>query len=146
MLAFTSPTLATKSLIMRSKGASARFYFVLPLTWTFVVMGLMLSPGAAFPSSQITGITIVVHFVVFGIWAFLANQAFYKQPQWPVLKFYRGFYVLVLGIIVVAGVEVIQGFLLWSRSAELGDYIAGILGLLGGLLIFERLVLSAKSR
>jgi len=100
--------------------------------------------GSGFPGSQITGSDLVVHFGIFGIWAFLIGQSFYKQAQWPVLKFHRGFFVLVLGVLLAAGTEAVQGFLLWSRSADLLDYVADILGLLVGLLIFERLALSAK--
>jgi len=129
---------------MRSRGASTGFYFVPPLVWTIITMGLMLGSGSGFPGSQITGSDLVVHFGIFGIWAFLISQSFYKQAQWPVLKFHRGFFVLVLGVLLAAGTEALQGFLLWSRSADLGDYVADVLGLLVGLLVFERLALSAK--
>jgi len=129
---------------MRSRGATTGFYFVPPLIWTVIMMGLMLGSGSGFPGSQITGSDLVVHFGIFGIWAFLIGQFFYKQAQWPVLKFHRGFFVLALGVLLAAGTEALQGFLLWSRSADLDDYVADVLGLLVGLLIFERLALSAK--
>jgi len=129
---------------MRSRGASTGFYFVPPLVWTAVMMGLMLGSGSGFPGSQFSGSDLLVHFSIFAAWAFLAAQAFYKQAQWPVLKFYRGFFVLVLGTLLAAGTEAVQGFLLWTRSADLVDYIADILGLFGGLLVFERLAFTAK--
>ncbi|MBM3911870.1 MAG: hypothetical protein FJ350_02540 [Sphingomonadales bacterium] len=129
---------------MRSRGASTGFYFVPPLVWTVIMLGLMLGSGSSFPGSQIEGTDLVVHFGIFGIWAFLIGQSFYKQAQWPVLKFHRGFFVLVLGGLLAAGTEAVQGFLLGSRYANLGDYVADVLGLLVGLMVFERLALSAK--
>lgn len=110
------------------------------------MMGLMLGSGSGLPGSQISGTDLIVHFGLFGIWAFLAAQAFYKQPQWPILKFHRSFFVLLFGVFLAAGTEAVQGFLLWSRSADLGDYLADTLGLLAGLLAFEKLAQSAKSR
>ncbi len=139
-----SPYRPLKPDLMRSRGASTCFFFVPPLVWTVIMMGLLLGSGSGFPGSQIAGTDLVVHFGIFGVWAFLIGQSFYKQAQWPVLKFHRGFYVLVLGVLLAAGTEAVQGFLLWSRSANPGDYVADVLGLMTGLLIFERLALSAK--
>jgi hypothetical protein len=131
---------------MRSRGASTGFFFVPPLIWVFVILGLMTSSGSGFPGSQLSGTDLIVHFVLFGVWAFLAAQAFYKQTQWPILRFHRGFFVLFLGVIVAAGTEAVQGFFLWNRSAGIEDYVADILGLFGGWLVFERLAVSAKRR
>lgn len=101
---------------------------------------LLFVPGSGYPSVSFSGIDLLVHAGLFGIWGFLTAQGFYKQAHWPVLRFYRGFAVLIIGVLWAMALEAVQGFLLWERSAGLEDYVADIVGVLLGLLVFERLV------
>lgn len=101
---------------------------------------LLFVPGSGYPSVSFSGIDLLVHAGLFGIWGFLTAQGFYKQAHWPVLRFYRGFAVLIIGVLWAMALEAVQGFLLWERSAGLEDYVADIVGVLLGMLVFERLV------
>jgi VanZ family protein len=46
----------------------------------------------------------------------------------------------MIGVLWAVALEAVQGFLLWERSAGLEDYVADIVGVLLGMLVFERLV------
>jgi hypothetical protein len=108
--------------------------------WSGIMAVLLFIPGSGYPSVSVSGTDLVIHAVLFGIWSFLTAQGFYKQAYWPVLRFYRGFAVLVIGVLWAVALEAVQGFLLWERSAGLEDYVADIVGVLLGMVIFERLV------
>ena len=108
--------------------------------WSGIMAVLLFVPGSGYPSVSFSGIDLLVHAVLFGIWGFLTAQGFYKQAHWPVLRFYRGFAVLIMGVLWATALEAVQGFLLWERSAGLEDYVADIVGVLLGMLVFERLV------
>ncbi len=107
---------------------------------------LLFVPGSGYPSVSFSGIDLLVHAGLFGIWGFLTAQGFYKQAHWPVLRFYRGFAVLIIGVLWAMALEAVQGFLLWERSAGLEDYVADIVGVLLGRLVFERLVRLSRQR
>lgn len=108
--------------------------------WSGIMAVLLFIPGSGYPSVSLSGTDLVIHAVLFGIWSFLTTQGFYKQAYWPVLRFYRGFAVLIIGVLWAVALEAVQGFLLWERSAGLEDYVADIVGVLLGMVIFERLV------
>ena len=107
---------------------------------------LLFVPGSGYPSVSFSGIDLLVHAGLFGIWGFLTAQGFYKQAHWPVLRFYRDFAVLIIGVLWAMALEAVQGFLLWERSAGLEDYVADIVGVLLGMLVFERLVRLSRQR
>lgn len=107
---------------------------------------LMFIPGSGYPSLSFSGTDILVHVVLFAFWAFLTAQGLYKQAHWPALRFYRGFAVVLLGVLWGVGLELVQGVLLWERSAGLDDYLADIVGIFGGLFVFECLVKVSRGR
>lgn len=125
---------------MRSRGKSFSYYMVPSAFWSGIMAVLLFIPGSGYPSVSVSGTDLVIHAVLFGIWSFLTTQGFYKQAYWPVLRFYRGFAVLIIGVLWAVALEAVQGFLLWERSAGLEDYVADIVGVLLGMVIFERLV------
>jgi hypothetical protein len=108
--------------------------------WSGIMAVLLFVPGSGYPSVSLSGTDLLIHAVLFAIWGFLTAQGFYKQAYWPVLRFYRGFAVLVIGVLWAVALEAVQGFLLWERSAGLEDYVADIVGVLLGMVVFERLV------
>lgn len=125
---------------MRSRGKSFSFYMMPSAFWSGIMAVLLFVPGSDYPSVSLSGTDLVIHAVLFGIWGFLTAQGFYKQAYWPVLRFYRGFAVLMIGVLWAVALEAVQGFLLWERSAGLEDYVADIFGVLLGRVVFERLV------
>jgi len=114
--------------------------------WSGIMAVLLFVPGSGYPSVSFSGTDLIIHAGLFGIWGFLIVQGFYKQAYWPVLRFYRGFAVLIIGVLWAVALEAVQGFLLWERSAGLEDYVADIVGVLLGMLIFERLVRLSRQR
>ena len=114
--------------------------------WSVLMAVLMFIPGSGYPSLSFSGTDFLVHVVLFAFWAFLTVQGLYKQAHWPALRFYRGFAVVLLGVLWGVVLELIQGFLLWERSAGLDDYLADIVGIFGGLFVFERLVKASRGR
>jgi hypothetical protein len=125
---------------MRSRGKSFSFYMMPSAFWSGIMAALLFVPSSGYPSVSLSGTDLVIHAVLFGIWSFLTTQGFFKQAYWPVLRFYRGFAVLMIGVLWAVALEAVQGFLLWERSAGLEDYVADIVGVLLGMVIFERLV------
>lgn len=132
--------------MMRSRGQSFFLYLLPSIVWTVVLLALMVSPASGYPSSQVTGSDLVIHFFLFGIWGFLMCQGFYKQAHLPVLKFHRGFFALGLGALLAFGTEAVQGFFLWDRAASIWDYVADIAGVLVGLQIFEKMLSQSRNR
>ena len=125
---------------MRSRGKSFSFYMLPSALWSLIIAVLLFVPGSGYPSVSFSGTDLLIHAVLFGVWGFLTAQGFYKQAYWPVLRFYRGFAVLIIGVLWAVALEAVQGFLLWERSAGLEDYVADILGMFLGMLFLERLV------
>ncbi|MFM9142896.1 MAG: hypothetical protein ACKOPP_02740 [Bacteroidota bacterium] len=108
--------------------------------WSVAMGVLMFVRGSGYPSLSFSGTDLLVHVSLFGFWAFLTAQGLYKQAHWPALRFYRGFAVVILGVLWAVVLELVQGFLLWERSAGVDDYVADIVGISVGLFVFERLV------
>jgi hypothetical protein len=131
---------------MRSRGKSFSYYMMPSAFWSGIMAVLLVVPSSGYPSVSLSGTDLIIHAGLFGIWGFLTVQGFYKQAYWPVLRFYRGFAVLIIGVLWAVALEAVQGFLLWERSAGLEDYVADIVGVLLGMLVFERLVRLSRRR
>lgn len=131
---------------MRSRGKSFSYYMMPSAVWSVIMFVLMLVPGSGYPSVSFSGADLLIHVVLFTVWAFLTAQGFYKQAYWPILRFHRGFIVLIMGVLWGAALEAVQGFLLWERSASMEDYLSDIAGLFLGILLFERLIRMSRHR
>jgi len=89
-----------------------------------VVTFLALTPGPSAPP-RILGIDKVEHFTAFAVLAILASGAWPDVRPWGI-----GVSLLVYGGMI----ELIQGSPALMRTASLGDVIADLAGILGGLL------------
>ena len=89
-----------------------------------VVTYLALTPGPSAPP-RILGIDKIEHFAAFAVLAILARGAWSDVRPWGI-----GVSLLIYGVLI----ETIQAAPILMRTASVGDVIADLAGILGGLL------------
>jgi|GEM_PF-515564 len=114
------------------------FNFCLPaLLWMALILLLIGLPGYSFPKNELISTDKFIHFGLFFVHTLLWMQAFRKQNAIPMLRFEAGFYSLVIGILFSGITEILQGFIFIQRSADLMDYFANSVGVIGGWWFFK---------
>ena len=111
-------------------------YSLPPLCWMAIILLLIGIPGYKFPSSELFSADKFIHFGLYFVLSFLWMQAFIKQNSIAVLRFYAGFYTLLIGFFYSGLTEMLQGLLFVQRSADVLDYLANASGSLSGFLFF----------
>lgn len=106
--------------------------------WTAIILLLMGIPGSRIP--EIKGLwewlkpDKVVHLLLFGVWAYLIirqnSQQYRNNP--------RGFFVIaaLMGVFFAALTEVLQELMFVNRSGSIYDFLANLVGLIFGLIIY----------
>ncbi len=103
------------------------FFFGLAIVWTGLIVFVCLIKSSDVPSINIVGIDKVVHFVMHLSFTSLWGMAFFKSNFFDsvtkvlVFSFLLSF---VFGLLI----EFAQGFLTTTRSADVSDILANVLG------------------
>jgi VanZ family protein len=96
--------------------------------WTLLILGACFLPGSEIPNLKVPLIDKWVHFILFGVFAFLWLRAF------PSRKLVRLFSIFLIATIFGYGVELLQGALRpwlgrsYSGADAVADAIGGALG------------------
>ena len=109
---------------------------ILGLSWALFILAASLAPSTQFPDAGITGIDLFIHFTFYGILALLNMIGFNKQRRWSLPRMKSIELALGGGILLGIIIEVFQGMVFASRSAEVMDVVANSVGSLAGVLIF----------
>ena len=112
----------------------------IPLSWTILLLVLLLMPGSSIPSTNvyaIPNIDKVAHFILFGgltFWWGLYFRSRIENGRWRVRVWTLVFYAIMLGAVI----EFVQLAFIPNRDFDLVDIAANSLGaLISGLgLIF----------
>lgn len=111
------------------------------LIWTLIIVLLTLTPGKYIP--KITnfydwlGPDKFIHLSLFGIFAYLLIEGFSKQSGVLYLRKNAVFISLLLGMVFAFFTEVMQKFVIPGRNGNLFDFLADMLGLLVGYMIWS---------
>jgi VanZ family protein len=93
--------------------------------WSALMIGLCLTPARQIPEgTQIPGLDKIAHIGLFSIWAFLLTS--YKQGKF--------LFILVTGMSLGLGIELLQKFTALGRSFEWLDLAADTVGVVLGFL------------
>ena len=116
--------------------------FSLPLAlWTLVILILCCMPGNKFPHLKYAfpiPIDKMVHFILFFVLGLLLLRALNGLDVYTSFSragIYTIMYCLAYGILI----ELLQGFVFTSRSAEIMDALADLIGSCAGVIIYRTL-------
>lgn len=108
------------------------------ILWALVILTITLSPGTSIPVSEsvkIPNLDKVVHFLVFGVFAYLLVKGLSKQDEY---KFFN-YYSFLLSFIISACFGIIIEFLqiiIPGRGYDPLDIMANISGIVLGLSVY----------
>lgn len=106
--------------------------------WTVLIVLLMLLPGNYYP--RVTsffdwlGPDKLIHFFLFGIYAFLLLEGFRKQSAMPIVRKYPVIFSLLLGMVFAIFTEMMQKFVIPGRNGNMYDFYADAIGCLMGMI------------
>lgn len=116
--------------------------FSLPLaSWALIILILCCMPGNKFPHLKYAfpiPIDKMVHFILFFVLGFLLLRALNGLDVYTSFSragIFTILYCLAYGILI----EILQGLVFTSRSAEIMDALADLTGAFGGVIIFRTL-------
>ena len=109
------------SRLLASRGAA--------VAWTVIIVALCLLPGEDVPKVDVVGIDKVGHFLMFVVFSLLWWQHISNRP---IVR------LLVFGLVLAVGTELLQGVLNWGRIGDPFDAIANAAGLAVGIAIAHR--------
>jgi VanZ family protein len=120
-----------------SKLRAPRWARPVAIGWTLLILGACFLPGSEIPNLRVPLIDKWVHFILFGVFAFLWLRAY------PSRKPARLLGIFLIAAIFGYGVEVLQGALRpwlgrsYSGGDAVADAIGGALGV-GAFYIYRR--------
>lgn len=107
------------------------------LVWTLFIAVLTLVPGNYVP--RITSFLDwlspdkLVHFALFGTYAYLLAKGFRKQTTSAFLKQNPVIFSIIIGIVFAIFTEVMQKFVIPGRNGNVYDFLADVLGIFLGI-------------
>ena len=111
------------------------------LIWTLIIVLLTLTPGNYIP--KVTNFfdwlspDKLVHLLLFGIYAILLFEGFSLQTWNTNLRRNAGFMGLLLGMVIAFFTEVMQKYVIPGRHGSYFDFLADLLGLIVGYVIWR---------
>ncbi len=94
--------------------------------WSLLIVVLCLIPGQDVPKVDIVGVDKIAHFALFAVFAIVWRRR--ARPA--------GLFIILLsGLLLAVGTEILQGALSWGRQPDPFDVLANTLGLVVGLAI-----------
>lgn len=111
------------------------------LLWTMLIALLTLIPGNYIPrvTSFLDWISPdkLVHLFIFGVYAYLLIAGFRKQKAGLITREYAVLSSLLIGMVFAIFTEAMQKFVIPGRNGNYFDFLADILGLLLGWMIWS---------
>jgi VanZ family protein len=111
--------------------------FLLTILFAIIIMFLSLVPpdiGGGAPSFYFPGMDKIIHGMMYGIFTMLALYEFFKYRR---LNFLPFLLIMLAVFFYSILMEIMQYYLIESRSGEVNDVLANLAGILfGALLIF----------
>jgi VanZ family protein len=110
------------------------------LGWALLILILCGIPGTDLPKLSFLDWLRpdkIVHLILFGVQAYLFIFGFKKQNTIPYLHENPRFMAVLISILYGGLVEVLQGTVFISRSADIRDALANALGAFIGLWIYN---------
>jgi VanZ family protein len=107
------------------------------MLWTLLIAVLTLVPGNYIP--RITSFLDwlspdkLLHFILFGTYAYLLAKGFRKQAVYGFLKQNPVIFSIIIGIVFASFIEVMQKFVIPGRNGNLYDFLADVLGTFLGI-------------
>ncbi|MEE4257529.1 MAG: VanZ family protein [Bacteroidales bacterium] len=107
------------------------------LIWTLLIAVLTLVPGNYIP--RITSFLDwlspdkILHFILFGTYAYLLAKGFHKQGISSLLKQNPMIFSIIIGIVFAFFIEVMQMFVIPGRDGNVYDFTADVLGTFLGI-------------
>jgi VanZ family protein len=104
--------------------------------WGLLIILLTVLPGSAFPRlpefMDLLQPDKLVHVFIFAVYFFLQARGFTLQDRFPSLQRRAVGITFLIGLTLGAGTELIQEFIVTTRSGNIYDFIADAAGCLAG--------------
>jgi glycopeptide antibiotics resistance protein len=113
---------------------------ILAILWALLILVLTLVPGDEFPDLSFWSLLTfdkAAHAFVFGVLVLLFMTGFSKQYTFPAIRYSSQKAALLVGVTYAVITEVLQYLLAGSRTADLMDIMANLIGCLIGFGIFR---------
>ena len=117
---------------------AAKPLFFIALFYSFVISVLFFMPTTELPMVSFLSadklIHLVIYFILINLWLiyFYIKNNFIFEFKWTVILF---FFILLYGIII----EIFKGLFTASRSADIFDLIANLMGTILGIIFFKKI-------
>jgi hypothetical protein len=115
------------------------------IIWGLVIILLMAIPGNAFPKIpkfiDLLQPDKIIHQVIFAVYVFLQIKGFRQQDVYPDIRKHAVFLVLTIGLLLSAGTELMQEWVIPNRLGSVWDFTANVVGCLTGWLVAWKLKL-----
>ena len=119
---------------------------VWPVLWAGAILVLTLMPGndvPKWPWAEVIHLDKIVHFVLFGVLAWLLTGVFIHQHS---MKVKRAVFVALIVAVVYGGfIELLQGWMGMGRSADVWDLLVDALGAAVAVGVVARRMRSAHT-
>ncbi len=114
--------------------------FIPAIFWALIIFFIISIPESTIPPSGIFDIPYfdkIVHIIIFAIFAFLLHVGFYYKKESS--KHKNNYYttVFISGLLFSGITEILQHFLFDSRNADFYDFVANLIGVFTGIIIFK---------
>ncbi len=111
------------------------------IIWAFIIALLTLLPGCYIP--KVTSLLDwlspdkLVHLFLFGIFVILYIEGFSRQMQQAVLRKYAVGFSMLIGMVFAVLTEAMQKYIIPGRNGNIYDFLADLLGLLLGYMLWR---------
>ena len=112
-------------------------YNQLSIIWTIIVFFFCVIPAKQIPDPEIPGFDKVVHFIMFFMLSYLWTIGLIKQHSYKSLQKKAIFIAMLSSFLFGIFTELFQYLLTESRSGELNDLLADVLGVIGSYFFFK---------
>lgn len=112
------------------------------LLWAMLIFILCAIPGKDIPTVwwlELLSFDKVVHASIFFVFVILFSRGFSLQTNFQLLSIYPKTIASIIGILYGGLLELMQGYCLVDRSADIADFIANTFGCLMGVVLFEKI-------
>jgi len=104
--------------------------------WALLILALCGIPRSAVPKTNLIGVDKVVHFGLYAVFSLILMVGFLKQQQYRWLREKALYMAIGTGIVYGIIIELLQGTVFASRSAEPMDMVANAVGAVFGIVCF----------
>lgn len=116
------------------------FRFILPgAIWTILVIAVSLIPSSNFDARQfdVEGLDKVIHLSMYTLMVLFWSTGFKRQHESKKIRNYAFHIAVIGGFLISLVLEILQEYLVYSRSFDWLDLIANGIGCIFGVIVFK---------